>query len=248
MGQRMEYNELWITVCMVLTQLIAQMLKNNQEELSKIKWTDSEANTDKGFSELACVFCVRSWDSIKNNYPECSDLTIRCKPSDIKISFLKGPKEVAKGKIELKSGKTPDIPGSAILSLDVNQPVIYCLRNESGKDFDIRYGQYHQFIQITDTATFQDRSPRPQVHFNMLTNTNSLLEYSNQPKIDWIPHYAKAAIKRTESSKYNSWQDELTSRIIKEFVKNTPIAELTRLHTLYNSTPAPEESAPPSAQ
>ena len=253
MSKRMAYAELWEIVCMLLTRLTAEILLSKPEELRKIQWNVGEANTDKEFSILACRCCEQAWVSVKEVYPEYSGLTIVCKSPDVTATFRKDDKNLAKGKIELKSGKDKIIPGSAIRSLDVNQPVIYCLRNESGTIFHIRYGQYHQFIRITETAACQDRSPRPHVNFDMLTDVNTPLSYVRKEKIDWIPHYAKAALNRAKSAEFTSWQDDMIrvaiQEVIKNFVKQTSVEEFARLKSESGSSfSTPPESVPPSAQ
>ena len=253
MSQRMAYAGLWEKVCMALVRGTVKILLSKQEELRKITWSVGEANTDKEFVDLACSSCEQAWDAVKEGYPDYSNLTLVCKPPDVTATFKKDDKNLAKGKIEAKSGKSKSIPGSAILSLDVNQPVIFCIRNESATIFDIRYGQYHQFIRITETATFQDRSPRPYVHFDMLTDVNTPLSYVRKEKIDWIPHYAKAALNRANSAEFTSWQDDMIRvairEVIKDFVKQTSLEEFARLKSESGSTfGTPPESASPSAQ
>jgi len=245
----MAYAGLWEKVCMPLTRLTAEILLSKPEELRKITWSVREANTDKEFVDLACRSCEQAWVSVKEVYPEYSGLTIVCKPPDVTATFRKDDKNLAKGKIEAKSGKSKSIPGSTILSLDVNQPVIFCIRNKSGTIFHIRYGQYHQFIRITETAEFQDRSPRPYVHFDMLTDVNTPLSYVRKEKIDWIPHYAKAALNRANLAEFTSWQDDMIRLVIKNFVKQTSVEEFARLKSESGSSSGtPPESVPPSAQ
>jgi hypothetical protein len=243
----MAYVELWEIVCMLLTRLTAEILLSKPEELRKIKWNVGEANTDNEFSILACRCCEQAWVSVIEVYPEYSGLTIVCKTPDINIEIYEGPKEVAEGKIELKSGKHKIIPGSTIQTRDVNEPVIYCLRNKS--DHHIRYGQYHQFMLIKDTALFQDRSPRPHINFDMLTDVKTPLSYVRKEKIDWIPHYAKAALTRANSPEFTYWQDDMIRLIIKNFVKQTSVEEFARLKSESGSSSGtPPESVPPSAQ
>ena len=55
----------WKDICLSLTQRTAQILDRHQVELSKIKWVDGEANTDSGFSKVACSSCEEAWGQIK---------------------------------------------------------------------------------------------------------------------------------------------------------------------------------------
>jgi len=214
---------------MPLTQATAQLLFTKQAELAQIKWTDGEANTDSGYSKLTCMCCSEVWASMKELYPECNDYSITCESPDVSIKFWKDSKVIFVAKIELKSGKAKGIiPGSTILKLDINQPVIFCLRNESERTFKIRYGQYSNCINESDIDTFQDRSPRPFVNFNKMTEIDTPLEYSHKDKSDWITHYAKCALFRIKEC-YQTWQDRLVNAILNQFIKETSIEEFIKL-------------------
>jgi hypothetical protein len=240
---------LWEKICMPLTQYTAKILLAKQKELEKIKWTDSEANIDSEFSKLACECCKEAYDEIKKIYIEFNDINIQVKIPDINITFLKDENIITKGKIELKSGKGKGvIPGSTIGTLDINEPVIFCLRNESKKTFDIRYDQYHNCIGESKIDMFQDRTPRPKVNFKKMKKIDEECNYSKKEKNDWINHYADCAVNRinnkTEKSnnkieKSNkSWQDDLVKKIktlcVKDFINETSIEEFTKLKDLQN--------------
>ena len=155
-------------IIMPLTKRTAQILSTKLDQLKTIKWSDGESNTDTGFSELACKCCQEAWENIQSNYPLYSNLTLEAKPPDINIQFYLLQMVVAKGKIELKSGKGKGIPGSTIGKLDINEPVIACIRNELGLPYEFRYAQYYNCIGETAHDMFQDRTPRPFVNFQKI--------------------------------------------------------------------------------
>ena len=240
---------LWKKICMPLTQQTGKILLTKQKELEKIKWTDSEANIDSEFSKLACECCKEAYVEIKKKYIEFNDVNIQVKIPDINITFLKDENIITKGKIELKSGKGKGlIPGSTIGSLDINEPVIFCLRNETKKTFDIRYDQYYNCIGESKTDMFQDRTPRPKVNFQKMKKIDEECNYIQKEKNDWINHYADCAIYRinnnSEKSNNNSeksnksWQDDLVEKIniicVKDFIKKTSIEEFIKLKNLQN--------------
>ena len=220
---------IWTKVCMPLTQRTAQILNTKQKELHEIQWTNGEANTDSEFSRLACISCEEAWNHIKRMETVYNDVSLTANPPDINISFYKDSNILASGKIELKSGKTPSIPGSTILKLNINQPVIFCLRNESNLPFEFRYSQYHNSVGETNSDMFQDRSPRYPVNFTKMTDINVPIEYVHKEKGDWAEHYAKCALFRIAEKKSHSWQDDLVEKIIKLFIKKTSIEEFSRL-------------------
>jgi hypothetical protein len=230
-----DYSLLWEKICMLLTQLTAQILNTKQKELQKIQWNDCESNLDSGFSKLGCSCCEKAFDDIKKEYPEYNNLTLICKIPDINISFYKNLKIVASGKIELKSGKGIGcIPGSTIGTLNINAPIIFCLKKEKNNIFEFRYDQYYNCIGESETDMFQDRTPRPKVNFKKMTTIDTSIKYIHKEKYDWIDHYAECALFRIKENKLRkSWQDTLTEKIkniaIKKFIQETSIEEFTKL-------------------
>ena len=226
---KMSYDLLWEKVCMPLAQKTAQILVTKKDALKNIKWTDGESNTDSGFSTLACESCKEAWEHIKDVFPEYKDLYLKLETPDINISFSKGSEIITKGKIELKSSKGKGvIPGSTIGSLDINEPVIFCLRNESGETFDFRYHQYHSCIGETDRDMFQDRTPRPRVNFHKMMDIARSVEYNQKETGDWVEHYAKCALVRIKTQS-KSWQDDLVTKIVNLFIKETSIEDFIKM-------------------
>jgi hypothetical protein len=219
-----------------LTQKTAQLISSNQEQLKKVKWTDGESNTDSGFSSLACESCLEAWETVKNELSDVSEivgLELTTKGPDVTLVFSKGNEVIHNDKIELKSGKAKQIPGSTISSCDINQYVIFCLRNDKKESFEIRYGQYHMLIKAGATDLFQDRSPRPAAVFNNLADVNTAVTYVEQEKADWVQHALDCAFRRIDNKMDSSWQDDFMRRLIQEaeerFVERTSLAEFTRL-------------------
>jgi hypothetical protein len=217
---------------MPLTQITAQLLAKSQEALGTVKWKDGEANTDSGFSKIACRCCEEAWSSVKELFPDLAHLSLTADSPDVTITLWNGQEKFAEGKIELKSGKANAIPGSTILSLDINQPVIFCRRDEAKKTFAIRYHQYHACIGESEYDRFQDRSPRPVVNFLKMVDVDSTVTYTEKEKNDWIPHYAACALNRLAPLPHHivqhTWQEDLVNAVIKEFVKRTSVEEFSR--------------------
>jgi hypothetical protein len=219
--------------CKLLLEIAAETtskLTKKQEQLQQCKWTDGESNTDTEFSELACKCAEEAWICVKQHYPLLNMITMTALIPDINCTFSKNGKtiEVPKNKIELKSSKSLQLPGSTIRNVDINQPLIYCYRPKNADNpYEIRYGQYHNgMVPKSDTALFQDRTPRPPIQFNKLfPSTQMEVIYSVKKKDDWIPHYGKCAVNRLNRNVSYSWQDSLTKSILYEALQNIETME-----------------------
>lgn len=229
--------ELLITnnILYLLTLETTKILNNKQEDFNKIKWKDGESNLDTEYSILACNCCEEAWKNIQNNNIELKNINIKCQIPDINIKFINSNNQYILKKIELKSSKKSKIPGSTINKLDINQPIIYCLRpTKKNKEFIIRCSQYHHIIQNSNIDLFQDRSPRPIIDFNKMSNN---INFQYKLKENWIKHYAKCALNRidTNTNCQISWQDklilEIKTNIINEFINKTSIDEYKELKT-----------------
>ena len=220
--------EMWKTVCMRLTQRTAQIVSTKQEELKQIKWTDGESNTEGGFSRLSCLCVVEAWNEIKEEYPLFRDMTLEARSPDITITFKKETQPITTCKIELKSGKGNTIPGSTIGGLDMNEPVMYCRRDESDGTFHFRYGQYHGCIGESERDLFQDRTPRPHVNYQKMADIDTTVEYVKKEKTNWVGHYAKCALHRI-TGVVSSWQDHLVKKIITLFIAQTSVEDFAKM-------------------
>jgi len=214
---------------MRLTQRTAQRLSTLQEDLRVIAWANGEANLDSELSHLACKVCVEAWDDIKAEFPEYQDLSLKATDPDITLEFSRGLVSVFKAKIELKSGKGISIPGSTIGKLDINIPVI-CVRRDAGGSFLVGYQQYHALIGETDHDLFQDRTPRPHINFTKMADPSVSLPYVEKEKGIWVNHFAECAMNRINSPVYRdqSWQDDLTRKIVEEFIMRTSVDDFAR--------------------
>lgn len=214
-----------------------KLLNEKQKELNEIKWAEGEANIDVGFSKIACITCLEAWEKIKEIKKLRDDIKLECDIPDINLTFTDKYNRSLKSKIELKSSKQSNkrIPGSTIGKLDINQPLIYCLRpkNDNGI-FYLRCCQYHQAMGKSDTELFQDRTPRPYINFHKMKYVK---KYEHVHKNDWIKHYSQCALNRLEKNMKKSWQDYLVKNIkemsIEEFIKNTTLEEFIKLKENY---------------
>ena len=217
-------------LCIETTKLLNQ----SQDKLEKIIWTNGEANIDTEYSELACSCCRDGWERMKQRNVEYSNIDIRCEIPDINISFIYPNGEVEKYKIELKSSKSVRMPGSTIKKLNINQPLIYCLRPITDKEpYKIRCSQYHTAMGESNTDLFQDRTPRPFINFDKMNvvdtvgTMGNILPFENKQKDCWIEHYANCALNRINNinTPQYSWQDDMVKlikqKIIKDYIKNT---------------------------
>ena len=207
----------------------ASKLSEKQEQLRQCKWTDGESNTDTDFSELACECAEEAWECIKKPYPLLDMITMTASIPDINCVFSKNgkPIKVLQNKIELKSSKSHVMPGSTIGKLDINQPLIYCLRpKKADRPYQISCGQYHTAMGESDIDLFQDRTPRPQLNFTKLfPSSQKEIIYCNKKKDAWISHYGKCAVNRLNHNVSYSWQDSLTKSILYEALQNIETME-----------------------
>jgi hypothetical protein len=207
-----------------LAYLTARLLGENQEQFEGIKWQEGEANIDKHFSALACKLCEKAWPQIQEKYPEMKDISIKCKCSDINIIFTK-KSQTQKAKIELKSSKKKELPGSCIGSLDINQPLIYCYRINS--QFNIKYSIYHEAIVKKEVDRFQDRTPRPPVNYTSMHDPlEEMREYTEISKEAFVPYYVGCALNRLTMACNHSWQDDIVKGLMEEFIKRTSMEDL----------------------
>lgn len=215
-------------LCIETTKILIEQ----QEKLSLIKWTEGESNIDTEYSKLACECCNIAWNLIRTTNQEYNQINIICNIPDINITFILPNNIKVNKKIELKSSKSLKLPGSTINTLDINQPLIYCLRPKNNiTKYKIKCSQYHLAIKNSDIELFQDRTPRPFIHFDSMTDIDNVLPFEIKNKNEWIEHYAKCALNRINNTNCkNSWQDELVKvlkkYIIKDYLNNTSIEQI----------------------
>jgi hypothetical protein len=220
-------------ILLKLTRDTTEILNSKQSELSEVKWTDGESNTDTDFSRLACKSCEEAFEKMKNDNID-KKIQLICNIPDINCVFMKED-QVFRKKIELKSCKAVKIIGSTIGKLDINQPLIYCHRsNTEPKKFKLKYSQYHQALSPNEYAPFQDRTPRPPLLFDNMNDPESEYKpFYKKEKHDWCYGYAQSAINRLNNPKYDTWQEKLVihikSIVLNEFIKDTSMEEFMKL-------------------
>jgi len=217
-----------------IAQATVQILESKTDELQNIRWSIGEANTDVDYSNLACRCAEEAWERVKAKFPDYSTTLLKASSPDIHLNFINNGTTVLEGKIELKSRTTSIVLGSTIKGLDINQPVIYCMRNVKKGTFEFRYAQYFMCMGKTSTDLFQDRTPRPDVNFTKMYTSAQDVECEEKEKENWIQYYVDCALYRINTPNTPvSWQDDLTrgiqKRSIEEFVRNTSIEEFTQL-------------------
>jgi len=227
-----------------LAKLTAVLLDDSQDELRTVKWSDSEANTDTGFSVLASMLCEKAWNDNKYTmFKDFKHLHISATKPDVLITFTDNNTGMKSKiyKIELKSSKKGGpMPGSTVQSLDINEPLIFCVRPsdkakiQAGYRFHIRVGQYHDALNkiVCDTELFQDRTPRPKISFDNMKELGRTGGFVIKDKVDWLKHYADCAYNRTlaksKSMIHKSWQDKLTQFIIDRYIESTSEDEFAK--------------------
>jgi len=227
-GTKPTYPQITKSIVYKLGIETTKKINERQDKLKSITWNDGESNLDTEYSKLACECCTQSWDEMKKNYPEYSEIEIICEIPDINITFISPSGIVEEEKIELKSSKNRKMPGSTIRKLNINQTLIYCLRPSiDSAPYIVRCSQYHNAMGESDTDLFQDRTPRPFINFEKMSDADNIVPFITKDKNDWIEHYAKCALKRIEETTMcqKSWQDDmikiLKKKIINDYVRNT---------------------------
>jgi hypothetical protein len=200
----------------------SKILQTQQQRLRQLQWTNGEANLDTDFSRLAGECCVSAWKIIQQNNTDYNNIDITCNNPDITILFEYPDHSQVVKKIELKSSKRGKMPGSTIKSLNINQPLIFCLRpNNDTKMYKIRCGQYHIAMGDSNCDLFQDRTPRPCINFNKMTDIDSSKPYEHKEKNYWIDHYAKCALHRIDNNtNISSWQDDMVRKMKQKIIQD----------------------------
>lgn len=201
-----------------------KILESQKEKFAQVLWHDGESNLESGYSQLACSAFVEAWSQLKTGYDGFENSSVNARSPDISCEITDNDGKVHKIKVELKSSKKRQLPGSTIGKLDMNQMIIYCLHDNDNLEF--RYGQYYQAIQKGQYDLFQDRTPRPLVKIDGLCKSDESIEYKEISSDFNTDHYAHCALRRIKSTKCSSWQDNLTRKIILEFVNQTSESDL----------------------
>ena len=202
-----------------------------QKELSKVKWTDGEANLDSQYSKLACLCCEEAWKKMQANNLNFAKITIKCSSPDINIRFYSQNKTSTSHQIELKSSITTRMVGCGRGQLNINKPLIWCLRpshrHKTLKKYTLRCSQYHHAFRKTEISLFVQRTPRPYIYFHEMSDINHPLPFSIENNSSWINEYVKSALHRIEETTVckKTFQDDivrlLKNQILEDYVTNT---------------------------
>ena len=184
-----------------------------QKELSKVKWSDGEANLDSDYSNLACLCCEEAWKKMQRNNLNFAKITIKCSSPDISIRFTYQNKTTTNHEIELKSSKGSSMSGCSIGKLNINKPLIWCRRpspkNKRLKKYELRCSQYHHAFRKREVDLFVSRTPRRSIYFHDMSDIDHPLPFSIENK--------------TVCKK--SFQDDIVSlikkQILEDYVINT---------------------------
>lgn len=219
-----------------LAKNTSKIIESNQIGLQQCKWSDGESNTDTDYSTIACESCVIAWESMKIDNESFQFIELNATLPDINCTFNYGNEKINK-KIELKSSKSTKMPGSTIKKLDINIPLIYCLRpNNNTAPYKIKCSLYHEAMGESKYDLFQDRTPRPILNFDKMDSA----VFVEKEKNAWIQHYSNCAIHRCNDFTDDlSWQDTLVKNLkkqfIDEFINNTTIEEFEKMKTNKNN-------------
>lgn len=119
---------------------------------------------------------------------------------------LKNGNELYYESIELKSTVDNSIPGSSIKQIVPDEWVIFIKHSE--KNISITTGQY--IHTINSKMRFPDRSPRPQVSFQVISDWNK----ANRVVESNVLYYKKDDDDEGKRALFSDWQDVLSQRWI----------------------------------
>ena len=185
---------------------LEELLNNNLNYFDDVKFQFDEANTDQQIKIKIKKFILENFSNISSvTEIKCEGKDTFVSKNDFRISNIKVPAELTDDDklfirnsrtaiytnpdllffltdgnteyripVEVKSTKNDKIPGSSIQQIDINDWVIFLKHNDS-HILEFVTGKY--IDSISGTMQFPDRSPRPQVSYNILKKWNK--EYRN---------------------------------------------------------------------
>ncbi len=185
---------------------LEELLNKNLNYFDDVKFQFDEANTDQQIKIKIKEFILKNFKKIESvTEIRSNDKDVFISKEDFAISNIKVPSELTEkdrifirnsrsavytnpdllffitdGKdeyrisVEVKSTKSDRIPGSSVQQIDKNDWVIF-LKHDDKHILEFVTGKY--IDAISGTMQFPDRSPRPQVSYNILKNWNN--EYRN---------------------------------------------------------------------
>ena len=216
---------------LTLAQNVTYRLNREQYNLRKIIWTNGESNLDTEYSKITCRIAEEEWKKICTEIPFFGNVVMEAKHPDVTCTFRIDSSDdmiCLPQKIELKSSMKSSIPGSTSRSLEVDIPIIYCLRPDPKRkvlsdlnSFQFVCGQYiDSMFESTQYDIFQDRSPRPRISVKSLQKVcRQEFTEATFPFDDYILHLAKCSMRRIHilhrKQVKTSWQDNLVENILK---------------------------------
>lgn len=216
---------------------LEELLNQNLNYFDDVKFQFDEANTDQQIKIKIKEFILNNFKSIKSvtEIRENNKGTFISK-DDYIISNIKVPSElndddrkfirnsrnavytnpdllffVSDGdkeyriSVEVKSTKNDKIPGSSIQQIDINDWVIFLKHNDK-HIIEFVTGKY--IDSISGTMQFPDRSPRPQVSYNILKKWNK----ENRNFENGILSFADDEDKNDKLQLIDDWQMLLSKR------------------------------------
>lgn len=216
---------------------LEELLNQNLDYFDDVKFQFDEANTDQQIKIKIKNFILNNFKSIKSvtEIRENNNGTFISR-DDYIISNIKVPSElndddrkfirnsrnavytnpdllffVSDGdkeyriSVEVKSTKNDKIPGSSIQQIDVNDWVIFLKHNDK-HIIEFVTGKY--IDSISGTMQFPDRSPRPQVSYNILKKWNK----ENRSFENGILSFADDEDKNDKLQLIEDWQMLLSKR------------------------------------
>lgn len=216
---------------------LEELLNQNLNYFDDVKFQFDEANTDQQIKIKIKEFILNNFKNIKSvTEIRENDKGTFISRDDYTIANIKVPSElndddkkyirnsrnavytnpdllffVSDGdkeyriSVEVKSTKNDKIPGSSIQQIDVNDWVIFLKHNDK-HIIEFVTGKY--IDSISGTMQFPDRSPRPQVSYNILKKWNK----ENRSFENGILSFADDEDKNDKLQLIDDWQMLLSKR------------------------------------
>ena len=216
---------------------LEELLNKNLNYFDDVRFQFDEANTDQQIKIKIKEFILNNFQkitSVTEIREDGKDAFIS--RGDFKISNVKVPSELTEDdklfvrnsrtavytnpdllffvtdgnkeyriSVEVKSTKNDKIPGSSIQQIDINDWVIF-LKHDDNHIIEFVTGKY--IDAISGTMQFPDRSPRPQVSYNILKGWNKDYRSFN----DGILSFKEDKNKNDKLQLIEDWQMLLSNR------------------------------------
>lgn len=216
---------------------LEELLNKNLNYFDDVKFQFDEANTDQQIKSKIKTFILENFKKIRSvTEIKSNTLDVFISRDDFAISNIKVPAELTEDDrvfiknsrsavytnpdllffltdgqneyripVEVKSTKTDKIPGSSVQQIDKNDWVIF-LKHDDEHILEFITGKY--IDAISGTVQFPDRSPRPQVSYNILKDWNNEYRSFN----DGILSFLEDKSQNDKIQLINDWQLLLSNR------------------------------------